>query len=208
MRAFLDWLLRLFWPPPRAAASIDPPMPTQAPTVPVAPPVALPPPKAPPTPPVAKPPVVASPKPKPVVSTVGPQSLWWKGRYPITQPWGCTSFATEGHNPNHPECAYFHEGIDFGLPCGTPLYAPIPLHVASIDKPGWGGASLELGDYDQTIWLMHMHDYAVKVGDHVHPGQLLGHSGTRGNSTGCHLHFMVIPAGKGYRQSINPAKFL
>ena len=35
----------------------------------------------------------------------------------------------------------------------------------------------------------HMHNYAVKTGDRVTKGQVVGTMGTTGNSTGVHLHF-------------------
>ncbi len=53
-----------------------------------------------------------------------------------------------------------------------------------------------------------MKAYAVKAGDHLKAGQVIGWSGTRGYSTGCHLHFEVRPSGAPYRGSVNPAKFL
>lgn len=134
----------------------------------------------------------------------GPQSSWWDGTYRITQDWGCTDYAPEGHNPFHPECKYWHEGIDYALPCGTKVFAGSYVSVIAIDPPGWGGAAIQLRLSNWDIWLMHMNDYAVRVGQKLNPGDLIGHSGTRGNSTGCHLHFEVNPANGIYRKSVNP----
>lgn len=174
-----------------------------------APPVAVAPP-----PPVPVQPPKPLPKPKPV------QSKWWRGTFNRTQGYGCTSLAMEGHNPNHPECAFFHEGEDFALPCGTPIYAGCDVHVLAVDPAGYGryqdvkgvwhgeNAALHLGAVTHDIWLYHMARYAVKAGDHVRAGSILGWSGTRGFSTGCHIHFEVRPVGGGYRHSVNPASFL
>jgi len=134
----------------------------------------------------------------------GPQSSWWDGNYRITQDWGCTDYAPEGHNPFHPECKYWHEGIDYALPCGTKIYAGSYVTVMAIDPPGWGGAAIQLRLSNYDIWLLHMNDYAVHVGQKLNPGDLIGHSGTRGYSTGCHIHFQVIPANGIYRKSVNP----
>lgn len=160
-----------------------------------------------PTPPTSPPPTpIGHPGPAPAHG--GSQSKWWDARYNVTQDYGCTDFASEGHNPFHPECAYFHEGIDFGMPCGTPIYAGVSCAVLAIDPPGYGPAgnsaaiAIQVGRH--TLWLYHMHDYAVKVNQFLPTGTLIGHSGTRGYSTGCHLHFEVRPNGAPYRHSVDP----
>ena len=146
--------------------------------------------------------------PGPAPQHGGSQSLWWDSRYNVTQDYGCTDFAEEGHNPFHPECAYFHEGIDFGMPCGTPIYAGISCAVLAIDPPGYGppgdSAAIAIQVLHHTLWLYHMHDYTVKVGQFLPKGTLIGHSGTRGYSTGCHIHFEVRPNGAPYRHSVDP----
>ena len=50
----------------------------------------------------------------------------------------------------------------------------------------------------------HLHDFAVKDGDLVRRGDLIGHEGSTGNSTGPHLHFEVRKDG-GY---LDPCPFL
>lgn len=213
MNGFLAWLLgllRVAQTPPTQSQPITPPLPV--PVVPLPTPT-----KPPPVPPV---PIVIPPKPAPK-PPAPVESHWWRGNFPLTQSWGCTDLVMEGHNAEHPECRYFHEGLDFALPCGTPIYAARALHVMDIDPPGYGGqgayavylhgstnAAIQLGAVDHDIWLYHMHDYAVKKGDHLHPGDLIGHSGTRGFSTGCHIHFEVRPAGAAYRHSIDPHPYL
>lgn len=142
----------------------------------------------------------------------GPQSAWWAGVYRVTQGYGCTSFAFEGHNPHHPECAYWHDGIDYALPCRTPIVAGRACVVEAIDPPGYGpvgdSAAIRLGVGSLDVWLYHMNDYAVHVGQRLVAGQLIGHSGTRGYSTGCHLHFEVRPNGAPYRVDVNPLSII
>lgn len=192
----------------KQAVTTEPTPPAQSDPIIIPPP---PPPVVVPPPPVVVPPVVV-----PVLVTHGPQSSWWDGELDITQAYGCTDFATEGHNPNHPECQYFHEGVDFGKygapPCGKPIFSGGAFLVAAIDPPGYGpvgdsAAILLRGTYED-VWLYHMADYAVSVGERLYRGQLIGHIGTRGWSTGCHLHFEVRPVGGGYRSSKDPWSYI
>jgi murein DD-endopeptidase MepM/ murein hydrolase activator NlpD len=175
------------------------------------PPIIQPPPIQPP--PIQPPPIQPPPPPAPPpVSKIGPQSHWWAGTFTNTQRWGCTDLAMEGHNPFHPECEWFHEGDDFALPCGHPIIGVRGYIVEQIDPPGYGpvgdSAALHLRGSVHDIWIYHMQDYHVRVGQTLLGGELLGHSGTRGYSTGCHVHFEVRPTGAPYRHSINPVPFL
>src|SRR5258708_8905757 len=76
-----------------------------------------------------------TPTPSPVVA---PQSVWWRGAYELTQGYGPTTFAGEPHNPNHPQYAHWHDGMDFGLPLRTPLYAGRDLFVVTVGIDEFG----------------------------------------------------------------------
>lgn len=92
---------------------------------------------------------------------------------------------------------YDHTGIDFGAPCGTPIYAPAngTVTLAGQTNVVWGGGNV--------LWISHgvmqgnalmtvfYHNSAVLVsaGQTVQRGQLVAYSGNTGNSTGCHAHF-------------------
>jgi murein DD-endopeptidase MepM/ murein hydrolase activator NlpD len=143
------------------------------------------------------------------------QSDWWDGVWPITQDYGCTQFALEGYNPRHPQCQYWHSGIDFGLPCGNRIHAAADMYVLEIDPPGYGppgnSAALHLRNVSSArwdIWLYHMSSYAVSAGDQVPAGTYLGDVGARGWATGCHVHFEVRPRGGVFGTDVDPTPFL
>lgn len=151
-----------------------------------------------------------TPKPPPAVQPV--QSAWWNGRYPVTQDWGQTDFVGEPFNPHHPQYPHWHDGIDFGMPVGTPIYAGRDGYIVSVGMNEFGvydpyALIFWTGNHD--IWLLHLNDQNNhKHGDFVKTGTLLGHSGTRGNSTGPHLHFQVNPHGGNYQSSVDPHPYL
>lgn len=104
------------------------------------------------------------------------------GTYPITAPFGYS----EAYGPT------YHEGIDYGMPIGTPLRAAISGTVvfAGADTHGAGRAvSIQSGI--TVVKCFHMDSVAVKLGQKVKAGQNIGKSGNTGNSTGPHLHFQV-----------------
>lgn len=135
-------------------------------------------------------------------------SAWWRGDFPITQPYGCTDFASEGYNPNHPECPYFHEGIDIGLPCGTVLFSGVNGTIVNIGANGYGPYALTIRSGNYDIWLGHLQAAYLNLNDNVRVGNPVGESDNLGFSTGCHLHFEVRPAGAPYRSSVDPLPWL
>lgn len=92
-----------------------------------------------------------------------------------------------------------HTGIDFNAPANTPLHAPIDGIVSRVAD--YGDASLgkavfiQMKDGSQYV-LGHLSEIKVKVGQHVHHGDLIALSGSSGRSTAPHLHFgMFDPSG-------------
>jgi len=86
-----------------------------------------------------------------------------------------------------------HQAVDIGIPVGTPLYAP---HAGTIAKVGWDtsgyGEHIVLNTLDGLqIYLGHLSEVNVSVGDNVAPGQQIGRTGNTGNSTGPHLHYEI-----------------
>lgn len=88
-----------------------------------------------------------------------------------------------------------HEGIDFGLPVGTPVIAATNGVVSrDTDDPIQGknyGINVVLWDTEQLCltYYCHLSSNVVSVGQKIVAGQLLGYSGNTGNTTGPHLHF-------------------
>lgn len=108
---------------------------------------------------------------------------------PITSPFGMRRHPVTG-------VVKLHDGVDFGAPCGTPLVAPADGRVRqAYFNPGYGNrvildhGSIE-GQRVQTA-VNHLSATAVRPGQRVHRGDVLGRVGSTGYSTGCHLHLML-----------------
>ena len=99
-----------------------------------------------------------------------------------------------------------HNGIDFGAPSGTPIYATRAGTVTTAAYQA-GGAGyyvrINHGDGFGSIY-MHMTNFIVKTGQTVSQGQVIGYVGSTGLSTGPHLHFGVSYAGK----YVNPMAYI
>ena len=85
----------------------------------------------------------------------------------------------------------FHTGIDYGCPMNTPILASAEGTVmyAAWDKTGYGNTVIIQHTLIVSTLYAHLSDVSVKVGQKVRQGELIGHSGSSGNSTGPHLHF-------------------
>ncbi len=98
-----------------------------------------------------------------------------------------------------------HEGIDFVVPAGTPVYASAGGVVEYADLHPQFGNLVEI-DHGNGVITRYAHNskLLVKVGQMVRRGQKIALSGSTGRSTGPHVHFEVRY--KGIAQ--NPARFL
>ncbi len=91
-----------------------------------------------------------------------------------------------------------HTGLDYGLPIGTAVLAAAEGTVVKVanDPKGYGlHIILEHQSGLQTLYA-HLSRCAAWKGQSMRAGELLGRSGTSGNSTGPHLHFEVRLEGK------------
>ncbi|HVB61899.1 MAG TPA: M23 family metallopeptidase [Ktedonobacteraceae bacterium] len=100
----------------------------------------------------------------------------------------------------HPEyqdwcgCWKPHSGIDLAAPFGSPIMAADSGQViwTGWDWSGLGWAvKINHGHYIATIYG-HMEKFIVHVGENVTKGQVIGYEGSTGQSTGPHVHFMVM----------------
>jgi murein DD-endopeptidase MepM/ murein hydrolase activator NlpD len=94
----------------------------------------------------------------------------------------------------------YHDGTDIAVPEGTPILAAADGTVSvanGTDSYGGGwGYYVKIkhnGTYDSLY--AHCQSIAVKNGDAVTKGQIIGYVGTTGRSTGPHLHFEIYMNG-------------
>jgi len=89
---------------------------------------------------------------------------------------------------------YYHRGLDYAGPQGSPVVAPAAGRVALVGRVSQGfklhgnTIGIDHGHGVTTIYL-HLSRINVKEGDMVKPGQVIGAVGSTGASTGPHLHW-------------------
>lgn len=84
-----------------------------------------------------------------------------------------------------------HFGLDMAVATGTPVRAPAAglITFAAPDLYLTGGTVLLDHGFGLTSSFLHMSKLAVKVGDRIRPGQVIGLSGATGRATGPHVHW-------------------
>lgn len=105
----------------------------------------------------------------------------------------------------------FHTGQDFAAPAWTPIYAAHSGRVTALwwdaypNGAGAGGNMIKIGAAGFSTRYAHLIAYAVKAGDEVQAGQLIGYVGATGAAVGNHLHFeQELPGG----QFVDPMPYL
>jgi murein DD-endopeptidase MepM/ murein hydrolase activator NlpD len=125
--------------------------------------------------------------------------LSWPMAGDVTGEFGCSSY--QGYSPGY-GCAHFHNGIDIvsRSGCGAPITAAGTGRIAYV---GWNYADgsdpawivIIAHSSNLTTWYAHMQQNkfpnGIGAGSIVKAGQVIGYEASTGNSTGCHLHFMV-----------------
>jgi murein DD-endopeptidase MepM/ murein hydrolase activator NlpD len=98
-----------------------------------------------------------------------------------------------------------HSGMDFAAPIGTPIYASADGVVDNIDVSFTGyGKKVEINHgFGYRTRYAHMHAFAVRNGQHVKRGELIGFVGDTGLSTAPHLHYEVFINGA----QVNPVHY-
>lgn len=114
----------------------------------------------------------------------------------ITQLFGGTEFAKR--NAGVYGGRAYHPGVDFGVPRGSKIFAPLSGTVRATGNtdsvPGcysWGKWTLI--DHANGLSTLYAHQDVISVspGQKVSTGDVIGYSGNTGYSTGPHLHFTV-----------------
>ena len=98
-----------------------------------------------------------------------------------------------------------HLGVDIGAKRGTNIYA---THSGKVIYAGW------MGGYGKVVKIKHSGGFvslyahqsrlAVKKGQYVKRGQVIGHVGSTGRSTAPHLHFGLYKNAK----AVNPMQYI
>ena len=97
-----------------------------------------------------------------------------------------------------------HKGIDIGTATGTPIHAPADGVVAFAGRSGGYGNFLKMAHGGSIVTCYgHLSRFAVRAGQRVSRGQVIGYSGNSGLSTGPHLHWEVLRGGV----AVNPRGF-
>lgn len=101
--------------------------------------------------------------------------------------------------------ADFHPGLDIAAAKGTPIRATADGVVTSAAFNGnYGNAVL----IEHSSWIStrygHLSRFAVRAGQEVRRGEVIGYVGATGRATAAHLHYEILLNG----QAINPLRLL
>ncbi|MFC7535771.1 M23 family metallopeptidase [Sphingomonas sp. GCM10030256] len=102
--------------------------------------------------------------------------------------------------------AAMHAGIDLAGPAGTPIYATAEGVVSSAGWHNGGYGNLIKLDHGRGIETRYAHlsSIAVRPGQRIKRGDVIGRMGSTGRSTGSHLHYEVRIDGR----AVNPIPFM
>ncbi|WP_299259474.1 peptidoglycan DD-metalloendopeptidase family protein [uncultured Aquimarina sp.] len=90
-----------------------------------------------------------------------------------------------------------HRGTDFAAPVGTPILATADGTVTKSERKGGNGKYVKIrhnATYDTQY--LHMSRRAVKVGEYVRQGDVIGFIGMTGNTSGPHVCYRFWKNGK------------
>ncbi len=105
-----------------------------------------------------------------------------------------------------------HNGVDFGIPNGTPVQAAAAGTVEKVgfENGGYGNyVKIDHGGGISTYYA-HLQGAAVAAGNKVQAGQVIAWSNNTGASTGPHLHFglRIIGQNPAYKGYVDPLPYL
>ncbi len=88
----------------------------------------------------------------------------------------------------------FHSGMDFTAALGTEAYATGDGVVFDVEHNEWGYGNMVILDhgYGYKTRYAHLLKPAVRKGQKVKRGQVIGYIGATGKATGVHLHYEVL----------------
>ena len=133
---------------------------------------------------------------------------WWDARGENERR-GFMGMPVQGHVTSsfgwrmHPLLRFvrLHKGMDIGARWGSPIYAVLDGVVQAAGRAGGYGNFIKLRHAGGIgSGYGHMSSFAVRAGQRVRQGQVIGYVGSTGLSTGPHLHWEVWKNGR----AVNP----
>lgn len=99
-----------------------------------------------------------------------------------------------------------HPAIDISTRAGEPVYATAAGRVAAAKRNGAYGNLVEIEHEESGIVTRygHLSTFAVRRGETVQRGDLIGHAGATGRATGNHVHYEVWVNGR----TVNPLRLI
>ncbi|HEV8699200.1 MAG TPA: M23 family metallopeptidase [Candidatus Limnocylindrales bacterium] len=129
----------------------------------------------------------------------GARVVWPVDGGRISQGFGPTSFTLEPAGCFEGKCyPHFHDGIDIAASIGTPVRAIAAGRVTIAGRMANGAVVVEI-EHSRGVFSRYGHlepGPAVRVGQSVSAGELVGSIGLTGNTTGPHLHFEIYASGE------------
>ena len=122
-----------------------------------------------------------------------------KGKYNLSSPFGYRNDPMTGETK-------YHDGQDFAMDPGTPVYATGDgvVEYVKFSFTGYGNEILIDHGFGYKTRYAHMSIISVAEGMRIKRGDCIGESGNSGKSTGPHLHYEVL-----YRdERVNPMNYL
>lgn len=99
----------------------------------------------------------------------------------------------------------FHSGVDIASHYGDEVRAAADGVVTEVDRrPGYGRLVVLDHGFGLTTWYGHLSSFMAHIGMRVKRGDIIGHEGQSGRSTGPHLHYEV----RIYNTPVNPFRYL
>jgi len=122
-----------------------------------------------------------------------------KGKYTLSSPFGYRSDPMSGETR-------YHDGQDFAMKPGTPVYATGDgvVEYVKFSFTGYGNEILIDHGFGYKTRYAHMSAISVAEGMRLKRGDCIGESGNSGKSTGPHLHYEVLYRG----ERVNPMNYL
>jgi len=99
----------------------------------------------------------------------------------------------------------FHSGLDIAATKGAPVRATADGTVkAAAFNGNYGNAVLVEHGFGISTRYGHLSRFAVRAGQEIRRGEVIGYVGSTGRATGSHLHYEILLNG----QAINPLRLL